>query len=203
MEVDEQRTTSRKLTTATLALLAGRVTVPTYDRKRLAPAIVHIGVGGFHRAHQAVYLDDLATQGITMDWGERGVGLLAADKQMAAALIPQDYLYTVVARDATGDTARVIGSMTGYLFAPDDRARALDVLADSATRIVSLTITEGGYNVDTHTGLFDATNPAILDDAHTPDAPSHGVRAHLRGARPPARCRHAAVHGALVRQSAG
>lgn len=166
MEIDEQ------LTTATLEALAGRVTVPTYDRKRLAPGIVHIGVGGFHRAHQAVYLDDLATQGITMDWGERGVGLLAADKQMAAALIPQDCLYAVVARDATGDTARVIGSMTGYLFAPDDRARALDVLADPATRIVSLTITEGGYNVDTHTGLFDATNPAIQDDAHTPDAPS-------------------------------
>ncbi len=114
MEVDEQRTTSRKLTNATLAPLAGRVTVPTYDRKRLAPGIVHIGVGGFHRAHQAVYLDDLATQGITMDWGERGVGLLAADKQMAAALIPQDCLYTVVARDASGDTARVIGSMTSY-----------------------------------------------------------------------------------------
>src|SRR5919199_3145798 len=93
----------RKLTQANLAAFAGRVAVPTYDRKRLAPAIVHIGVGGFHRAHQAVYLDDLAAQGITWDWGEHGVGLLPLDQSMGAALRPQDCLYTVVARDAGGD----------------------------------------------------------------------------------------------------
>src|SRR5689334_1880709 len=138
----------RRLTQANLAAFAGRVAVPGYDRQRLAPAIVHIGVGGFHRAHQAVYLDDLAGRGITFDWGERGLGLLPGDKRMAEALIPQGCLYTVVTRDAAGDSARVIGSMTDYLFAPDDRERALGLLADAATRIVSLTITEGGYNVD-------------------------------------------------------
>src|SRR3954452_10633661 len=100
----------RKLTEANLMAFAGQVALPTYDRKRLAPAIVHIGVGGFHRAHQAVYLDDLAGQGITRDWGERGVGLLPSDEHMAEALIPQDCLYTVVTRDAAGDSARVIGS---------------------------------------------------------------------------------------------
>ena len=161
-----------KLTQATLATVAGRVAVPTYDRNRLAPAIVHIGVGGFHRAHQAVYLDDLAAQGITLDWGEHGVGLLPADKAMAAALIPQDCLYTLVARGAAGDTARVIGSMTAYLFAPDDRARVLDLLAAPTTRIVSLTITEGGYNVDSHTGRFDAAHPVVQADLHHPDQPS-------------------------------
>ncbi len=92
----------RTLTQANLAAFAGRVAVPTYDRKRLAPAIVHIGVGGFHRVHQAVYLDDLAAHGITLAWGEHGVGLLPADKHMAAALIPQDCLYTVVARRQRG-----------------------------------------------------------------------------------------------------
>ena len=162
----------RKLTQANLAAFAGRVAVPTYDRKRLVPAIVHIGVGGFHRAHQAVYLDDLAVHGITLDWGETGVGLLPADQRMAEALIPQDCLYTVVARNASGDTARVIGSMTDYLFAPDERARVLDVLADPATRIVSLTITEGGYHVDSQTGRFDPDNPAIQEDLHHPDMPT-------------------------------
>ncbi|HWQ15428.1 MAG TPA: mannitol dehydrogenase family protein [Roseiflexaceae bacterium] len=161
----------RKLTQAALPAFAGRAAIPTYDRSRLAQAIVHIGVGGFHRAHQAVYLDDLATRGITLDWGERGVGILPADRRMAEALIPQDCLYTVVTRDATGDTARVIGSMTGYLFAPDDRARALDLLADPATRIVSLTITEGGYNVDSLTGRFDADHPVIQEDVRHPDTP--------------------------------
>src|SRR5437879_3698245 len=88
----------RKLTQHTLASFAPRVTVPTYDRSGLTPAIVHIGVGGFHRAHQAVYLDDLAEKRITSAWGERGVGLLAPDRHMADALIPQDHLYTLVAR---------------------------------------------------------------------------------------------------------
>src|SRR5919199_2987760 len=162
----------RKLTQANLAAFAGRVAVPTYDRTRLAPAIVHIGVGGFHRAHQAVYLDDLAAQGITLDWGEHGVGLLPLDQSMAAALRPQGCLYTVVARDARGDTARVIGSMTDYLFAPDDRARVLERLADPATRIVSLTITEGGYNVDSHSGRFAADTPVIQADLRHPDTPN-------------------------------
>jgi mannitol-1-phosphate/altronate dehydrogenase len=171
-------TEGRKLTQATLAAFAGQVTVPTYDRTRLAPAIVHIGVGGFHRAHQAVYLDDLVARGITLDWGEHGVGLLPADKAMAEALVPQDCLYTVIARSAGGDSARVIGSMTKYLFAPDDRARVLSLLADPATRIVSLTITEGGYNVDSNTGLFDADNPAIQEDVQHPDHPG-GVFGYL------------------------
>ena len=162
----------RKLTQANLTAFAGQAAVPSYDRTRLAPAIIHIGVGGFHRAHQAVYLDDLAGQGITLDWGERGVGLLAADKRMAEALIPQDCLYTVVTRDAARDTARVIGSMTDFLFAPDHRTQVLDLLADPGTRIVSLTITEGGYNVDSLTGRFDADNPVIQEDVRHPDMPS-------------------------------
>ena len=152
------------LTEANLASLAGRVAAPTYDRGRLTRSIVHIGVGGFHRAHQAVYLDDLAERRISIEWGECGVGLLPWDRRMAGALIPQECLYTVVEREATRDQARVVGSITAYLFAPDDPGRVLDVLAEPATRIVSLTITEGGYNVDQATGRFDADAPAIREE---------------------------------------
>lgn len=163
---------NHKLSQANLAALSAQAAIPTYDRKRLASAIIHIGVGGFHRAHQAVYLDDLAGQGITFDWGERGVGLLPTDKRMAEALLPQDCLYTLVTRDAAGDRARVIGSITDYLFAPGNPSQVLDLLADTATRIVSLTITEGGYNVDSMTGHFDADNPAIQQELHHSAMPS-------------------------------
>jgi len=160
-----------KLNGANLSSLAERVTLPTYNRTSLAPSILHIGVGGFHRAHQALYLDKLAQEGVTMGWGERGIGLLAGDKRMAEALGPQDYLYTLVERDAAGDNARIVGSMTSYLFAPDAPEDVLRALADPATKIVSLTITEGGYNVDQHSGVFDAHNKAILDDVARGEKP--------------------------------
>jgi mannitol-1-phosphate/altronate dehydrogenase len=157
-------TERRRLNDAHLARLADRVAVPTYDRRRLRRSIVHLGVGGFHRAHQALYLDDLAQRGISLDWGERGVGLLAGDRRMAEALIPQDCLYTLVERSADRDTARVVGSLCGYSFAPADPAAVLGLLADPAARIVSLTITEGGYLVDDKTGVFDADDPAVRAD---------------------------------------
>jgi mannitol-1-phosphate/altronate dehydrogenase len=159
------------LSETSLSALAGRVAIPSYPRGELRQSIVHLGVGGFHRAHQAMYLDDLAERRITLDWGERGVGLLPGDRRMAEALIPQDCLYTVVARSVAGDEARVVGSMTAYAFAPGDPAQVLGMLTDPATRIVSLTITEGGYNVDDKTGEFDAANPAVRADVSNTDAP--------------------------------
>jgi mannitol-1-phosphate/altronate dehydrogenase len=161
----------RALSQANLPALAGQVAVPTYDRGQLRPSIVHLGVGGFHRAHQAMYLDALAERRITTDWGERGVGLLPGDRRMADALIPQDCLYTLVARSAESDVAQVIGSLTAYAFAPADPEPVLQMLADPATRIVSLTVTEGGYNVDDKTGVFDAHNPAVRADLENPAAP--------------------------------
>src|SRR5947209_6634043 len=118
--------------------IAGRVQVPSYERRRLRPSIVHLGVGGFHRAHQAVYLDDLA--GIGGEWGERGVGLLPQDRGMAEALVPQEGLYTLVVRSAEGDRARVIGSMLDYLLAPDGPEAVLGALASASTRVVTMTI---------------------------------------------------------------
>jgi mannitol 2-dehydrogenase len=121
---------------------------PRYDRAQVTNGIVHLGVGGFHRAHQAVYLDDLMNEGKALDWGLCGVGLLQQDARMRDSLVPQDELYTVMTRDAEGDKARVIGSITRYLLASNDAEALLDTLAAPETRIVSLTITEGGYTVD-------------------------------------------------------
>ncbi|HEY8598494.1 MAG TPA: mannitol dehydrogenase family protein [Thermomicrobiales bacterium] len=159
------------LNAATLSSLAGRVTLPTYDRGKLRRSIVHLGVGGFHRAHQAVYLDDLAERRISFDWGESGIGLLPSDRQMTEALGPQDCLYTLVERGTRGDTARVIAALTACVFAPADPGRALGLLIDPATRIVSLTITEGGYLIDDTTGLFDADNPAVRADLWATETP--------------------------------
>lgn len=144
--------------------------MPTYTRGHLRTSIVHLGVGGFHRAHQALFLDELARRHITMEWGERGVGLLPADERMADALLPQDCLYTLVERAAHLDTARVVGSMVDYAFAPANPGRVLDMLVEPDTRIVSLTITEGGYLVDDTTGVFNARDPAVLADTD-PAAP--------------------------------
>jgi fructuronate reductase/mannitol 2-dehydrogenase len=160
--------TGRPLNDRTAASLAGRLDVPAYDRAALTPAIVHIGVGGFHRAHQAVYLDDLARIGHT-GWGEIGVGLRSTT--IRDALTPQDGLFTVVERGARGDAARVVGSMIGYRYAPDDPQAVLDVLADRRTRIVTLTITGGGYHVDS-TGVFRGDEPAVLADLASPTVPT-------------------------------
>src|SRR3712207_2051627 len=105
------------LTDATLAHLPAEVSTPDYDRGALRPGIVHFGVGGFHRAHQGVYLDDLARRGET-DWGIVGVGLHS--RAIGEVLAAQDHLYTVVERAEDGDRARVVGAMTGYLYGPDD-----------------------------------------------------------------------------------
>src|SRR3954470_1653458 len=156
-----------KLSTRTLAELgsSGAVAVPSYDRSQVATGIVHFGVGGFHRAHQAMYLDTLMNESKALDWGITGVGLLPGDRRMHSVLHAQDCLYTLVVKDADGTMhPRVIGSIVDYLFGPDDPEAVLRVLADPATRIVSLTITEGGYLVNQSTGEFDAQDPSIQGD---------------------------------------
>ncbi|MDN2674097.1 mannitol dehydrogenase family protein [Janthinobacterium sp. SUN026] len=182
------------LNQANLATLPGTVAVPAYARGALVPSIVHIGVGGFFRAHQAVYLDDLlALQGQEhAQWGYCGVGLLAHDAAMRDAMQAQDGLYTVVERSAAGDSARIIGSIAEYLYAPDEPQAVLDKLADPGTRIVALTITEGGYYVNQGTGEFDAGHADIAYELAHPEAPrcSFGYLAaalalrHQRGLAP-------------------
>ncbi len=145
--------------------------IPQYDRRGITPGVVHIGVGGFHRAHEAVYLDDLMAHGLGQEWGICGVGLRPADKAMQDALVPQDCLYTVVTRSAEGDAARVVGSLVRYLFAPEETQAVLAALAAPQTRIVSLTITEGGYNFNQATGEFQADHPDIQHDLQRPAQP--------------------------------
>lgn len=136
-----------RLNNSTVGSLPEGIAVPRYNRQAVTSGIVHIGVGGFHRAHEAVYIDDLLNQGVT-DWGITGIGLRPADRAMQDALGPQDCLYTVVSRSAGGDEARVIGSLLRFLFAPDNPQGVLERMAAPETRIVSLTITEGGYTTD-------------------------------------------------------
>jgi fructuronate reductase/mannitol 2-dehydrogenase len=160
--------TAVALSDRNLRELPPEVSIPTYDRAALRPGIVHIGVGGFHRAHQAVYLDELARQGST-DWGVLGVGLHS--REIGQVLADQDRLYTVVERAADGDRAGVVGVMTGYLYAPDDPEAVLTALADECTRVVTLTITGTGYRIDAHTGNFDADDPHIARDLEDPGQP--------------------------------
>jgi mannitol 2-dehydrogenase len=148
-----------------LADIARRVPVPEYDRSQVRAGVVHLGVGSFHRAHQAMYLDRLLAAGSSPEWGICGVGVLPADARMRDVLTEQDGLYTLVLKTADGTwEPRVIGSIVDYRFAPDDPEAVIERLADPATRIVSLTVTEGGYNFNQATGEFDAANPDVVHD---------------------------------------
>jgi mannitol 2-dehydrogenase len=151
--------------------LTGQVPRPAYDRAATTIGVVHIGVGSFHRAHQAAYHDRLMNDGKALDWAICGVGLLPGDRRMKEALAAQDHLYTLVLKHSDGTyEPRVIGSIVDYLFAPDDPEAVISRMAAETTRIVSLTITEGGYNVHAVTGEFDAGEPAVQRDLRA-DAP--------------------------------
>lgn len=153
------------LNSRTLSEHAATVPVPGYDRDRVTSGIVHFGVGGFHRAHQAMYVDRLLELGNADAWGICGVGVLPSDQRMKEVMAAQDGLYTLALKhaDGTWDT-RVIGSIVDYLFAPDDPDAVIEKLASENTRIVSLTVTEGGYNFSHTTGEFDASNPDVVHD---------------------------------------
>lgn len=153
----------------TLGRLGDRAALPGYDRGALSPGFVHFGVGNFHRAHQAVYLDDLFNTGRDLDWGLIGAGVMPSDDDMRRTLAAQDYLTTVVEQSAATSTARITGPMIDFL-APGTCAATIRWLADPAIRIVSLTITEGGYYLDA-SGAFDAGATDIIVDARRPDAP--------------------------------
>ncbi len=159
---------AQKLSQQTLTAISHPV--PAYDRAALTAGMVHFGVGNFHRAHQAVYLDRLMNAGQGLDFAIIGAGVMPGDQRMRDTLAGQDHLYTVVEQSAAASDARVIGPMIDYL-APGDSDRVIARLADPAIRIASLTITEGGYFIDAATGHFDPTHPAIAADGQNPDTP--------------------------------
>ena len=163
---------NRKLSLSGLNELPPGVARPAYRREQLSPGIVHIGTGNFHRAHQAVYLDDLFNQGRDLDWGIVGAGFRPPDAAMRCALDVQDWLTTVIERDAETTAARVTGAMIDFL-PVGGSAAMVDALADPRIRIVSLTVTEGGYCIDPATGVFDPDHPDIKADAANPERPAH------------------------------
>lgn len=148
----------------------GPLTLPRYQRADLSIGIVHIGVGGFHRAHQAMALDRLMNMGLARDWAICGVGVRPADRRMSEVLTRQGG-YTLVLKhpDSTRE-ARWIESIVDCRYAPDDPDAVIELMSSPGVRIVSLTITEGGYLIDRATGEFAANDPAVIRDLQ-PGAP--------------------------------
>jgi mannitol 2-dehydrogenase len=141
------------------AIAARGIVVPGYDRSSLAPRILHVGVGGFHRAHMARYTDELASLG--GDWGIRGAGLLAGDLRMATTLASQDHLYTLIEGDSKRTDISIVGSIIDFaLVSGDEEAFARNV-RDPAVEILSLTITEGGYSLREHNPTIEAIVTAL------------------------------------------
>ena len=149
--------------------------LPRYDRKALTPGIVHIGLGNFHRAHMAVYLDDLFNLGEGHDWAIIGAGVRAPDAAMREAMKAQDCLSTIIELDPSGKRARRVGAMIDFLPVEEDNASLIAAMSRPEIRIVSLTVTEGGYFINPATGRFDPEDPAIAADAKDPRRTAFGA----------------------------
>ncbi|GGB14518.1 mannitol dehydrogenase family protein [Allosediminivita pacifica] len=158
-----------KLSLDTLDQLPDRVARPLYQRSDLSPGILHFGVGNFHRAHQAMYLDRLMNAGRAYDWALIGAGVFEGERKGREVLQKQDWLTTLVEQEADSSTARVLGSMVDYVEPADARAIVARMVQPDI-RIVSLTITEGGYFLDSDDN-FDPTHPMIVADAQEPETP--------------------------------
>jgi mannitol 2-dehydrogenase len=180
-----------RLSLANLGAFDSKVAVPKYSRSSLSPGILHFGVGNFHRAHLAVYLDELFNLGRDHDWALIGAGVMPFDETVRQKLAAQDFLTTVVEQDNELSAARITGPLIGFI-PPADKAQLIKQLADPAIRIVSMTITEGGYFIDPATGVFDPKNPAIAKDAANPNDPATvfgfivaGLKARRAAGTPP------------------
>lgn len=161
-----------KLNQKNLGEISKRISCPKYDRSQLKTGIVHIGIGGFHRAHEALYTDQLLHDSSVTDWGICGVALLDFDTKIYNTLKAQDGLYTLMVKELDGTlTKRVIGSIVECLYAPENPLKVIEKMASSEVKIISLTITEGGYNYDEATGTFNFKNPLIQHDLENPHEP--------------------------------
>ncbi len=166
---NQVNTMATKLSLDTLNDISESVAKPSYRREELSAGIIHVGIGNFHRAHQAWYLHRLFETGSDLDWALVGAGVKHFDAAMRERLEPQDWLTTVVELDPKGFSATIIGSMID--FKTVDPQALVDAMAAPEIRIVSLTVTEGGYFVDANTGGFDDKHPEILLDQQNPDTP--------------------------------
>ncbi|QVY66233.1 mannitol dehydrogenase family protein [Polaribacter sp. Q13] len=161
-----------KLNQQNLAKISTKITSPSYDRSKVKTGIVHVGIGGFHRSHEAFYTDQLLQNNSQSDWGICGVALLDFDTKIYNILKEQNGLYTLVIKELDGSlTKQIIGSMVEVLFAPESPIKVIEKMASPDVKIISLTITEGGYNYNEATGEFNFENPLIQHDLETPSAP--------------------------------
>ena len=154
------------ITPSSLASLSGDIARPSYDRATVTAGIAHLSVGNFHRAHQAVYTDRVLAQGGHEAWGIVGIGLIDSEgeRAKAAALQQQDGLYSLTEYPPEGaPRTLVVGAIVDYLHAPSDMEAVLRRLCDPAIRIVTMTITEGGYNID-EAGRFRLDDTAVVED---------------------------------------
>lgn len=166
----------------TLRSLSPVMMVPQHDLGALRAGILHIGLGNFHRAHQAIYLDDLMAAGRASDWAILGAGVMPGDAAMRADLAAQDWLFTVVEQDAEFEAARICGALSGFVEIAPNHAPLVAALADPAIRIVSLTVTEGGYFLDSR-DQPDLAHPSLVADAAAPDTPTTAFGAIVAGLR--------------------
>ena len=160
-----------KLGNDTLAKLPPDILRPSYDRGALTPGIIHIGLGNFHRAHQAWYLHRLMQEGLAHNWAILGAGVMPYDGKMREKLIAQDCLTTLIELDPSGTKAEVVGSMIDYLPIEQGNAPLIAAMAEPSIRIVALTVTEGGYYLDPATGGLDQNHPDMVHDAAHPETP--------------------------------
>lgn len=160
-----------QLNSALLKSPPANVRCPQYNRSELREGFLHIGVGGFHRSHQCLYLDQLVSEYQMKDWAVCGIGIMPQDAGMSKALHAQDCLYTLVERVGNESTAQVIGSLKSYIFGYEKPAEVFAKMAEAETRIVSLTATEGGYCYDQGTGELDLQHPGIQNDLQNPANP--------------------------------
>lgn len=161
------------LTLETIENIASSVHLPDYNPLDIRSGIVHFGVGNFFRAHEALYIDKILKAEPT--WGIIGVGLTNSEHSRTKASLfkAQDCLYSLTECAPSGERCvRVIAALRDYLLATDDPQKVLEHLSNPDTRIVSMTITEGGYNINEVTGAFDLENPAVRNDLQTPNNPT-------------------------------
>ena len=186
----------KKLGNGTLSSLPEGIERPSYDRGDLTPGIVHIGLGNFHRAHQAWYLHRLMQVGRALDWAIIGAGVRPYDAAMRERLLAQDCLTTLIELAPSGASAEVIGPMVDYVPVEGGNGALIRAMADPQVRIVSLTVTEGGYYTGA-SGRFDAAHADIAHDAQDPDNPRTAFGAMIAALK----LRRAAGHGPFTGQS--
>jgi mannitol 2-dehydrogenase len=173
---EESRVNQTALSRGNLALLSANIGVPHYDLAGVTPGIVHLGLGGFHRAHMARYTHNLMEQDAgSLSWGIAGAGLMPTDRAMRDCLAPQDWLYTLVERNFETENVTIIGALNEVIFAGESSSELLNVIDRPSIRIVSLTITENGYCLNPSTKVLDPCHGLIKRDLAEPATPHSAI----------------------------